>query len=119
MQLAYGFSSLFWPDFVEVEGALILAEEYTEEGFQTWYRHFHGDLTAIEKMMNHVHLEDLFMNAPADDDLGEQVWDTVLSVLESCWKAAVAARFPGEPVVVESWDPEDGSTPQLLVYRRR
>ena len=80
MWLAYGFASLFWPDFVEVDGALILAEMYTEEGFQNWYSHFNGDLTAIEKMINHVHLEDLFVNARRDDDLDGQVLDTVLSI---------------------------------------
>ena len=119
MWLAYGFASLFWPDFVEVDGALILAEMYTEEGFQNWYSHFNGDLTAIEKMINHVHLEDLFVNARRDDDLDGQVLDTVLSILQSCWIAAVTARFPNDHIVVETWDPEDGSTPQLFVYRQR
>src|SRR5580658_4025726 len=75
LQLAYGFSSLFWPDFEEVDGALILAEKYTEESFQNWFQHFHGDLTAIEKMMNHVHIEDLFMNGAGDNDLDNRVWE--------------------------------------------
>jgi hypothetical protein len=119
MQLAYGFSSLFWPDFVEVDGALILAEKYAEERFQNWYQHFQGDLTAIEKMMNHVHIEDLFMIGAHDDDLDNRVWDTVVSVLESCWRAATAARFLNESVVVETWGPEDGSAAQLTICRQR
>jgi hypothetical protein len=119
VQLPYGFASLFWPDFVDAGGAMILAEKYSKESFDSWYQHFDGDLTAIEKMMNHVHVEDLFMNGPSDDDLDDGVWNTVLTVLESCWRAAATERFPSEPVVVETWDPEDGSTLQLVIYRQR
>ncbi len=35
MQLGYAFAALFIPDFVEVDGAVILAEQFDSESFET------------------------------------------------------------------------------------
>jgi len=70
-------------------------------------------------MINNVHLEDLFMNNKVDRELDDRVWNTVMEVLENMWKASIKARFPGENIVVEAFDPHDGSTPQLTIYRER
>jgi hypothetical protein len=119
VQLAYSYASLFWPDFVEVNGALILAEHYTPENFQHWLEYWEGDLTGVEKMINNVHIESLFMNNKVDNELDDQVWNTVMAVLEEMWRACVKARFPGESIIVAPFDPHDGSTPQLTIYRER
>lgn len=119
VQLAYSYASLFWPDFVEVNGALILAEHYTPENFQHWLEYWEGDLTGVEKMINDVHLEDLFMNNKIDDELDDRVWNTVMEVLEAMWKACVRTRFPNDTIVVEPFEPHDGSAPQLTIYRER
>jgi hypothetical protein len=119
VQLAYSFASLFWPDFVEVDGALILKEHYSPENFEHWREHFKGDLTGVEKMINHVHLEDLFMNGKGDYELDDRVWVTVMAVLEETWRASIKVRFPGENIVVESYSPHDDPTPELTIYRER
>jgi hypothetical protein len=119
MELAYSYASLFWPDFVEIDGALMLAEHYSDENFAHWNHHLNGDLTRIESMMNLVKIDMLFMNHSPDNELENIVWDTVLAVLKSTWTACVRARFPDQDIVVSEFDPEDGSTPQLTIHRNR
>src|SRR4051812_10954252 len=73
MQLGYAFAALFIPDVVEVDGAVILAEQFTPESFESWRSRFDGDLGAVERMMNHVHISDLFLNGTNNSVLPEAV----------------------------------------------
>jgi len=38
-QMAAAFSKLFWPDFVEVEGCVLLAEHFDAKNFKHWQKH--------------------------------------------------------------------------------
>jgi hypothetical protein len=116
LQLGYAFASLFWPDFVEVGSALLLAEKYSPEAYQQWFTYFAGDLEKVEAMINHTHTGDLFLNATGDNDLPSEVWTTFLDVLADCWRACVSARYPGEDIVVETNDESGG---EVTIYRRR
>ncbi len=120
MELAYSYASLFWPDFVENDGALILAEHFSDENFAHWKLHLNGDLTRIESIMNLVKIDTLFMNHSPDHELENAVWDTVLASSSSQRRTAShQTRFPGQDIVVSEFDPQDGSTPQLTIYRNR
>ena len=135
LQLGYAFASLFVPDFVEVDGALILAEHYqpTEEwqdNFQRWRGRCGGDLSQVERMLNHTHVYDLFGDEdPVQELLGEparqrlpqppdQVRRTFLGVLAATWRGTVAARFPGEDIRVVT-DPDENEGGVITVYRVR
>src|SRR5437588_5460345 len=61
--LVAAFSKLFWPDFVEVEGCILLAEAYSPTSFERWRASLHNDRQAIEVTMNETPLEVLFMNS--------------------------------------------------------
>lgn len=58
---------LFWPEFVEVRGCVLLSLHYTAGSFQTWWETLDGDRERIERVMNHVHLLDVFGPTLADD----------------------------------------------------
>ena len=88
------FSKLFWPDFVEVEGCVLLAEKYRAEGFQAWARHFQHDREDMERMINHTHVYDLFAQH-AGDDTHPDVWEYLGRTLLACWRCALGAAFPG------------------------
>jgi hypothetical protein len=47
-ELAVAFSSLFWPEFVEVEGCVLLRERYSPSNFEDWWKGLSGDRSRIE-----------------------------------------------------------------------
>jgi hypothetical protein len=86
------FGTLFWPEFVEVQECVLLAEHYRPEEFAQWWRQHAGKRSAIEGMVNHTHLYDLFPQAEGDDVLA--AYEQLAGILRRCWKAALAVRFP-------------------------
>ncbi len=69
--LAAAFSKLFFPDFVEVDGCVLLKEQYSPEGLSRWMKSYDGNTRAVEAMMNHVHIWDRFLNSPRDVEYPE------------------------------------------------
>ncbi len=64
LDMAAAFTKLFWPDFIEVDGCVLLKIAYSPNSFQSWVEHYHGDTRKVEAMINHVHISDLFLNPP-------------------------------------------------------
>lgn len=87
------FGTLFWPEFIEVRGGVLLAEHYRPEAFAQWWRQYAGKRSAIEGMVNHTHLYDLFPHAEVDDALA--AYEHLASTLRRCWNAALTVQFPG------------------------
>ncbi len=73
--LAAVFSKLFWPDFIEVDGCVLLAQCYDPENFREWGKRLHGNKSAVEGMVNHVHIGDLFLNSPKELKESEQLYE--------------------------------------------
>jgi hypothetical protein len=92
--LAAAFFKLFWPDFVETDGCIILRHNYSAEGFARWLEHFEGNKTQVEAMVNHVHILDLFPMSPKDDEHKEELHEFLARALTLSWKAALREAFP-------------------------
>src|SRR5690349_11931199 len=60
--IAYG--NLFWPEFVEHDGCIFVGG-VNPKNYKAWLKQTRGDKAATERVMNHLHLGDLFPNAPA------------------------------------------------------
>lgn len=93
VDLAAAYASLFWPDFLEVEGCVLLAERYDPQEFAQWLEHFKGNTEQLERMLNHVHVYDLILD-PAADAVDIQVWEHIGQALLHCWRAALRTQFP-------------------------
>lgn len=106
-ELAVAFSSLFWPEFVEVEDCVLLRERYSPSQFQDWWKELDGDRSRIEGMVNHVHLWDLF--DLDDEGLPDEAVQDLAQVLVSTWRCALQQRFPDRDfeVSVVLDDPEE------------
>ena len=91
-ELAVAFSSLFWPDLVEVDGCVLLRERYDPSRFQDWWLELDGDRSRIERVINHVHLWDLFDFDR--EDLPDETINDLARVLASTWRCALQNRFP-------------------------
>lgn len=88
------FGTLFWPEFVEVQGCILLAEHYRPKAFAQWQQQYAGQRSAVEGVVNHTHLYDLFPQAEGDDVLA--TYEQLASTMLRCWEAALTARFPAK-----------------------
>jgi hypothetical protein len=101
--IAYG--ELFWPDFVEHDGC-ILRTGFTVESYRGFMEQTGGDKRAVEAVINHVHISDLFAQptGPSDEQavyLGR--------LLREMWEAKLAREFP-DRVFSVVFDPDDDYT---------
>ncbi len=63
VEVAIAFSKLFWPEFIEHQGGIFLAEAFDIEIYQQWKEKLVNDINAIERMMNHQHIDDILPGA--------------------------------------------------------
>lgn len=92
--LAAAFAKLFWPDFVEVDGCVLLQREYSPEAFAEWMERFDGDRRAVESMLNHVHISDLFLNSRKDVTYPGELYDFLAHALMLGWKQVLQDKYP-------------------------
>jgi hypothetical protein len=95
--IAAAFARLCWPEFIEIKGCILLEWVYDEKMFSDWWTHFNGDTKAIESVMNHMHLWDIFK----EDRNGDEAILEVGSVLERTWTAALHSAYPEKKFRVE------------------
>ena len=94
---AVAYGRLFWPAFTLHDGC-ILFEDFNLESFQGFMEQTGGHRPSVERVMNHIHLLDLFGHddhAPSDDLLLH-----LGSLLKDIWSTKLARDFPERRVVV-------------------
>jgi hypothetical protein len=94
--IAYG--ELFWPSFVEHDGCILFASRFNRDNFQSWVAATGGDRRAIEGVINHTHILDLFVQHASHPTREQVVW--LGRLLKEMWQAKVDRDFPGRGVVV-------------------
>lgn len=116
-ELAALLSTLFWPSLVEVEDCVLLAHRFDPENFRHWREHVAGDLSAVEAVINHTHVYDLFETGATDLDLA--VYEQVGRVLFRCWRARVQAAFPNRTFTFEYATEPDEYGPTVSFFQSR
>lgn len=113
LTMALAFASLFWPDLVEVDGSVFIAEQYDATVYADWRTRLGDQPDAIERVMNHVHLSDLFH--PASEDVPPEELDRLAGMMAETWRVALARQFPERDghVVLES---EEDDGPVLTLF---
>lgn len=88
-------AQLFWPDFVEVRGCVIRSDAFERDNFDRWWDSTSGDVTAIESVLNEVHLYDVVADEAWSD---EQLRDLEAAAkkIAASWRAALGERFPAK-----------------------
>lgn len=97
--LAAAFSKLFWPDFIEVDGCVLLREQYAPQNFSDWMQHFNGNRQEVEAMINHFHIVHMFLNSPQDVEYPDRLYDYLVNILLVTWKHALTSAFPNKQFV--------------------
>ncbi|MFD3166536.1 hypothetical protein [Herpetosiphon sp. NSE202] len=114
MEHAIGYTRLFWPSFVLFDECIFFGM-VDEQVYHSWLDECHGDKTAVERVMNHTHITDLFDTESVAQIryLGQR--------LQEMWHAKLRSEFPDRLITVEFHEPEDESLMdyQITVFQPR
>lgn len=114
---ALAISKLYFPDFIELDGCLLLGFTYNEDTFRHWQKVYGEDRAAIERKCNLYEVADYFhLNRDQSEslDLFNQVIDEFSKVLKITWEINCKILFPKKTVSVEVFDEYD--TTRITVY---
>jgi hypothetical protein len=107
-------SELFFPELVEVQDCVLLATRYEPSNFDGWWERTGGDHTAIERVLNHLHLWDLFEPSGEEE---ERALDVLSRKIAFAWRSCAEARFPERSFEVNVTD-EYGPTVVMSTRRQ-
>ena len=99
--LAVALGSIFWPELIDVDGCVLLAHNYKPDAFAAWREQFGERRDEIERVVNHVHVWDLF-KAPRDEASDEEILG-LATLMAKTWRCALAEQFPdrgGEVILI-------------------
>lgn len=100
---AIAYADLFWPAFVEHDGCVLLAERLDQANFRDWMASTKGDRRAVEAVLNHTHITDLFGDGGTQPTREQVMY--LGRLLREMWAAKLARDFPDRRFVVSF--PED------------
>jgi hypothetical protein len=101
---AIGYSVIFWPSFVEIEGCVVRGGASRESVLQ-WLAHCHGDRKGVEATINHLHLQDLH-HAHCEDNNPERL-AYLGRILKEIYECKLKRDFPEKSFVVSFDEPAD------------
>ena len=114
---AVAFGRLFWPELIEVDGCVLIKDHYQPASFEYLRSHFSGEVQEIEKMINRIDLEDLYM---VSEDLDEATADKVLTelawIVSHTWSAALQEHFPDRKFNVGLFPGDDFDYPSIWFH---
>jgi hypothetical protein len=90
-QLAIGYSTVFWPRFVEFE-EYVLREGFSVQSLRQFEEACAGDRRRVEAVMNHLHLADI--QYYGCEDLTRERVVYLGQVLHEIYEAKLAWQFP-------------------------
>lgn len=94
---AIGYGRLFWPEFVAFDGC-VFGPGFTESNYRNWMDSTKGDKRAVQVVMNHQHILDLFGDQALSPTRDQVVY--LGRLLKDVWSAKLKRDFPGWVVVV-------------------
>lgn len=102
---AEAISRLLWPEIVEYRGCSLLAELFRATTADNWLSKLRGDVRAVERVMNHVHLDDTI------GSVSVSARDEFAAVLCATWRCRLAEWGAGKFDVLLTSDPgAEGTT---------
>ncbi|MCD8486380.1 MAG: hypothetical protein LRZ84_06445 [Desertifilum sp.] len=98
VEVALAYTKLFLPDFIEYEGGIFLKEAFSQDFYEQWKVTLDGDMTAIEKVMNHQHIDDLL---PGAEQVGIDNLLYLGEAIAQTWDSRLRSVYPDKPFNVE------------------
>lgn len=94
---AIACGELFWPDFVAFDGCVLFAG-FSEDGYRGFVAQTGGDRRAVEAVLNHRHVADLFAGSGNEPTRHQVVY--LGRLLREVWAAKLHRDFPEKEFVV-------------------
>lgn len=95
------FADLMLPDLVEVRGCVLRRAAYDPAVFDEWWATEKGQVAAIERVINHLHLWDVFEPTDAGE---EAALSWLAGRIAESWQRHGASLFPDHRFVAEVTD---------------
>jgi hypothetical protein len=114
--IAYGH--IFWPEF-KIHQECVLFADCRTESFVQWMKETGGDLTAVEGVLNHRHILNLFQSNEFKPT--REVVLHLGRLLQDMWSSKLARDFPGRKIIV-SFDEdfcEELVDYQITIFHKR
>jgi hypothetical protein len=94
---AIGYGHLFWPDFKIYQDCILFADT-SSESFDHWMQHTNGDRAAVERVLNHRHVLDLF--GSSEFKATRNIVLYLGKLLRDMWSCKLARDFPDRTIIV-------------------
>jgi hypothetical protein len=108
------------PRFIEHDGCIFLTDGFTEERYSSWLNFYGGsglDKRAVESIMNHRHIFDLFVNEPPEPS--RRLANETGQLLEELWLTKLRIAFPSRDFIVRYFPDEPPSSSEITFCQRR
>jgi hypothetical protein len=92
------YARILWPDFLEHDGCIFRGDRFTESNYLGFMAQSKGDKAAVEAVMNHEHILDMFSNS--DPQPSREMILYVGRMLKDFWQAKLNRDFPGRKITV-------------------
>ena len=93
-----GYARIFWPQFMEYDDCVFFADRFTEKNYRAFMEQTKGDKRAVEVVMNHWHIEDMFCRAEPRPTREMILY--IGRLLKDIWQTKLARDFPNRSVTV-------------------
>ncbi|BDB19882.1 hypothetical protein cym2001_32470 [Pseudomonas sp. CYM-20-01] len=94
------FCKVLFPDFVIHESGVFLEHSFTFDAFSTWMETCNNDVVAVEKVLNHTHLYDVF--GGCRDRVDEAVYEQLCRIVAQSWRMVLLSKFPEKKFCVQA-----------------
>ncbi|NOU23151.1 MAG: hypothetical protein HOO93_15465 [Methyloglobulus sp.] len=102
--LAVGYSTVFWPEFVEFE-SYILSLGFSETSLREFESQQGSTRKSVEWVMNHLHIADI--QYYGCKDISKDKIIPLGNVLKQIYEAKLKWQFPDRPCIVEFYVPKN------------
>ncbi len=108
------------PQFVEHDDCIFLADGFSRESYSKWLS-FYQDIGlgkyAVESIMNHRHIPELFVNAPPESS--RRLANEAGKALEELWRTKLKVEFPHRQFVVKYFPDEPPSVSEITFCQKK
>lgn len=112
-ELALIYSSVFWPELIEVEGFVFLKENYDAAYFARVAAECGRE--NVEATINTTYLQDVF--GVGEEWPDNSVWTALGELLRDSWKARAEALFPDREFATKFAWYSEGGDPGVTFYQ--
>jgi hypothetical protein len=115
---AAAYLALAWPDFVVHDESVFLSRPGSKT-YDDWMKQCKGDKAAVERVMNHQHILDLFLHSQMQPTF--EIAIHLCEVLKDMWSCKLKRDFPNRQMVVETcgYDGDELLQIEITIYQER